>query len=302
MTAAVAGVATSASFSLTNTAVMAAGSLSGSAASSSSLVNLTAEGTSDWEHWGEGGLNRKAGVTPLLSNYAVVGSGRVSSYGNDPRLMSWSDGTPTAITTNDREGIYISGAGNGFSLTVPASVTPQTVVVYVGGWDSGGTLTTHLSDGSAPDYTATTTTASGQYDQNYTLTYAAASAGQNLTITWKMASGSGNVTLNAAALGSSITASAGTPQSATVSTVFGTALQATVTNESASPVSGADGDLHGAGQRGQRGLRRFGHGNGLNQRYWCGYGSDVHRQCRGRQLLGDRQRSGRGDLGQLQSD
>ena len=200
MTASVAGAATSASFSLTNTAVMAAGSLSGSATSSSSLVNLTTEGSGDWEHWGEGGLNRKAGVTPLLSNYAAVGSGRVSSYGNDPRLMSWSDGTPTAITTNDPEGIYISGAGNGFSLTVPASVTPQTVVVYVGGWDSGGTLTASLSDGSAPSYANTTATASGQYDQNYTLTYAAASAGQTLTITWKMASGSGNVTLNAAAL------------------------------------------------------------------------------------------------------
>ena len=68
------------------------------------------------------------------------------------------------------------------------------------GWNSGGTLTAHLSDGSATDFTASTVNTSGQYDHNYTLTYNAASAGQTLTVTWKMSSGTGNVTLSGAAL------------------------------------------------------------------------------------------------------
>ena len=72
--------------------------------------------------------------------------------------------------------------------------------MHVGGWDSGGTLTAHLSDGSATDFTASTANTSGQYDYNYTLTYNAASAGQTLTVTWKMSSGTGNVTLSGAAL------------------------------------------------------------------------------------------------------
>ena len=59
-----------------------------------------------------------------------------------------------------------------------------------------------------------------------------------------LSSGSGNVTLNAAALGTSsgspstITATAGTPQSTTINTAFATALQATVRDASSNPVSG----------------------------------------------------------------
>jgi hypothetical protein len=176
------------------------GSLNGSPSSSNSLVNLTAEGTGDWEHWGEGAVNHKAGVTAQLSSYTVVGAGGVSTYGNDPRPVSWTDGTPLASSTNNFNGVWIAGIGQGFSITAPADTTSRTLVVHVGGWQSGGTFTAHLSDGSAVDYTSTTATASGQYDGNYTLTYNAASAGQTLTVTWKMSSGTGNVTLNAAAL------------------------------------------------------------------------------------------------------
>jgi hypothetical protein len=243
VTASAAGATASAGFSLTNTAVVGnGGSLSGSATSSSSLVNLTTEGSSDWEHWGDGSLNRKAGVTPQLSNYALVGDASAISYNNDPRPVSWSDGTPTVSSANNLNGLYIFGVGNGFSFTAPAGTTPQTVVVHVGGWFSGGTLTAQLSDGSAPKYTNTTTSVNGSYDQNYTLTYSAGSAGQTLTVTWTMTSGNGNVTLNAAALSSStgsIVASAGTPQSAVAGTAFAMALQAVVTNASGNPVSGA---------------------------------------------------------------
>jgi hypothetical protein len=96
--------------------------------------------------------------------------------------------------------VYIDGAGQGFSITAPADTTLRTLVVNVGGYNSGGMLTAHLSDGSAADFTDTPTTVGGQYDRNYTLTYQAASAGQTLKVIWRMASGSGNVTLNGAAL------------------------------------------------------------------------------------------------------
>jgi hypothetical protein len=124
----------------------------------------------------------------------------VSKYNNDPRAMSWSDGTPTKSSTNNLNGLYIIGQGQGFSFTAPADTTQRTLVVHVGGWSSGGTLTAQLSDGSAASYTNTTATNGNQYDWNYTLTYNAASAGQTLTVTWKMSSGGGNVTLAAAAL------------------------------------------------------------------------------------------------------
>jgi hypothetical protein len=199
--ATVAPVATAANFSMTNTAVVqSVGSLVGSGTSSTTAVNLTTEGSTDWEHWGDGSLNRKTGVTAQLSNYTVVGSGNVLTYNNDQRPISWSDGTPTASSSTNRNGVYINNTGQGFSVTAPAGTATHALVVHLGGWNSGGTLTAHLSDGSAADFTDITPTTSGQYDRNYTLTYSAASAGQTLTVTWKMTSGTGNVTLNAAAL------------------------------------------------------------------------------------------------------
>jgi hypothetical protein len=199
VTASVASVATSASFSLTNTSA-GGGSLTGAGTSATTALNLTTEGTTDWEHFGDGSLNRKANVTEQLTTYAVVGSGAVQTYNNDPRTVSWTDGTPTATSSNNRNGVYIDGIGQGFSVTAPADTTVRTLVVHVGGYNSGGMLTAHLSDGSAADFTDSPAYAAGQYDRNYTLTYQAASAGQSLNVTWKMASGGGNVTLNAAAL------------------------------------------------------------------------------------------------------
>ena len=241
VTAAVEGVATPASFSLANTAVVIGGNLSGSGNSATTTDNLTSEGTADWVHWGDTVLNRKSGVTPQIANYTVVGSGSVLSYSNDPRALSWTDGTPTAGGSN-HNGIYINSLHNGFSFTAPADTNSRTLTVHVGGWLSGGTLTASLSDRSAAAYADSTTPASGQYDRNYALTYNAASTGQALTVTWVATSGGGNVTLNGAALslaGPSVSATAGTPQSATVNTAFATALVATVKDASGNPVSGA---------------------------------------------------------------
>ncbi len=238
VTASAAGVSGTASFSLTNTSgVTSGGSLVGSGNSTATLVNLTTEGTVDWEHWGDGALNRKAGVTAQLSNYTVL-SGTTGNYNNDPRPVSWTDGTPTASATNNTNGVY---TGQGFSFTAPADTTARTLVVHVGGWKTGCTLTAHLSDGSAPDYVDTTVAASGQFDRNYTLTYNAATAGATLTVTWRYTSGAGNITLNAAALSgptTSIASSGGTPQSAVEGAAFATALQAVVKDSGGNPVSG----------------------------------------------------------------
>ena len=74
----------------------------------------------------------------------------------------------------------------------------------MGGWCTQGTLTAHLSDGSATDYTATASHTGNSFDRVITLTFNAASAGQNLTISWKETADYnapyGNVTLLSAAL------------------------------------------------------------------------------------------------------
>jgi hypothetical protein len=173
------------------------GFLSGTGVQSATTVNLTAAGTLDWAKW-PNYIHKLLGGGQV-STYALVGAGSVASYANDPRSVTWSDGTPTA-SGSDKAGISIAGIGNGFTITVPADTTARTVKVYVGGSASGGKLVAHLSDASAPDYTDAAFFGTGQYDAVYTLTYQAASAGQQLLVSWTQASGSGSVTLQGAAL------------------------------------------------------------------------------------------------------
>jgi hypothetical protein len=228
--------------SLTSGLAAVSGSLIGSGDSSTAPASLTAEGNMDWVHWGDAG--RKAGVTAQISNYTVVGTGGVLKYSIDPRLLSWTDGTPTKVVTNNPSGVYVD-AGRGLSITAPADTSVRTLIVHVAGLNSGGTLTAHLSDNSAADFTDTTGTVSGQYDRNYKFTYQAATAGQTLTVIWKMTSGTGNVRLNGAALSGpppnvpTITATAGGSQNATIGDTFAVPLQATVKDSNNAPMSGA---------------------------------------------------------------
>ncbi len=170
--------------------------MSGSVATSTVAVNLTTTGTADWAHWP--GYDHKATGGSQISNVTAVGAG-MSSYGNDPRALSWSDGTPN-LSGSSTNGLYITGAGKGFSITVPADMTTRTLKVYVGGWSSSGKLVAHLSDSSAADYVDATLSGGGQYDAVYTLTYSAGSAGKLLTVQWLEVAGYGNVTFQGAAL------------------------------------------------------------------------------------------------------
>lgn len=179
------------------------GSLQVSSNASQAAVNLTAEGSLDWIAFGSTG-SRKSGVSPQLSSYTVIGNAPTVPHVKDPRSLSWSDGTPTTSTTGTTTGVYVWGdptVVNGFSFTAPADTTSRKLTVHVGGWNSAGTFTAHLSDGSAPDYTSTAAGSTSDYDVNYTLVYQAASKGQLVTLTWTLPPGTtGHVNVEAAAL------------------------------------------------------------------------------------------------------
>ena len=193
-----------------------AGSLTGSFASipQGADVNLTVEGPVDWVHWGlytESSLDRKAGVTPLISDFTVLYATNdyayVYEFADNYNGYSWSDGTPTATVTNTPTGVWAYGVptrGSGFQFTVPADTTLRTLRVYVGAFAARGNFEASLSDNSATPYSNTSLVNMGNGPSGvYSISYAAQSAGQTLTIKWTLTMGTradANVTLQAAAL------------------------------------------------------------------------------------------------------
>ncbi|MFN0277197.1 MAG: hypothetical protein ACKVRN_01205 [Pyrinomonadaceae bacterium] len=187
------------------------GSLSGSQTVTPANVDLSAEGTSDWAHWGltaPGDFNHKSGVAQQISNCTALGTEAIQRYTNTS-LYSWSGGTPTASATNTGTGVYVIGLNNGFQITAPAETTARTLKMYVGLWAAGGRFEASLSDGSAPVYIDTSlSSSSSPVNAVYTLNYRAASAGQTLTLQWTantIFNQWGNVTLQAATLVGNVT-------------------------------------------------------------------------------------------------
>ena len=213
---------------------------SGTAVKSTTAVNLTTVGTTDWAHWGQTGstgFDHKSTGGTQISNQTTVG-GTAGQFTDSIQQMTWTDGTPTASATSSAIGIYVAGTGKGFSFTAPADTTSRTLTVYVGGYKSVGTLTAHLSDYSATDYTDASMSAAGtgtdgiHYYAAYTLSYKAASAGQTLTVTWSMTSdaGSGNVTLQAAALAGASLTPAATPTFSPAAGTYSSAQTVTISD------------------------------------------------------------------------
>ena len=93
------------------------GALVGNGTSSSDAVNLTSEGATDWEPLGRRELEpegRRDAAVERLHRWWVAGQRSV--YSNDPRPVSWTDGTPAASSTDNTDGLSIQGAGQGFSF------------------------------------------------------------------------------------------------------------------------------------------------------------------------------------------
>jgi hypothetical protein len=185
-------------YGLLNSPPPASGSLTGSGASSSASVNMTTTGTADWALWP--GYVHKATGGSQIPDLLALGAVQGAPYNGDARVLTWSDGTPTA-SGSSTAGFSLNNQGNGFVVSAPADTTLRILQVYVGGWASTGQLTAQLSDGSAPVYVDSHFSSStGSYNAVYTLTYSAGSPNQRLYVTWQQVAGGGNLDLQGATL------------------------------------------------------------------------------------------------------
>ena len=188
-----------------------------------SVVNLSQEGALDWVHWGlftETSVDRKAGVTPQISDFTVVYNpvsyAYVYQFADNFNGYSWNDGTPHMSVTNTKTGVWAYGTpppatGSGFRFTVPASTNLQTLKVYVGAFAGRGRFVATLNDTPAIGYTNSSNQAVDNSSNGpsavYSVSFAAGSNGRTLTITYTLEQpqagpnmNSANVTLQAAAL------------------------------------------------------------------------------------------------------
>ncbi len=162
------------------------GTLNGSVgAVTTSNYNLTALGTSDWAHWNGAYVHKSTGGSQI-SNVTQIGGGAYGSATQTARNVSWTDGAPTTSDSDDQAYITCKNKQNaGWTFTVPANTTPHTLKILYGGASAGSpgvTLSAHLSDSSAPDFSNTQTITSATLNEA-TFTFNSASNDQTLTIT-----------------------------------------------------------------------------------------------------------------------
>jgi hypothetical protein len=171
-------------------------------------VDLTADGPLDWAHWGwdsASDSDHAADGNGLIGGYTPIGTHAPVQYDDNVLGYVWSNGAPPRVSspTGKHVGIYITGVGNGFQLSLPAGTSARSVRLYVGGFHGRGQLTASLSDGSAPAVgDQSLGSASGKFDGVYQLDYRAASSEQTLSVQWTTLSGDKlcNVTLQAVTL------------------------------------------------------------------------------------------------------
>jgi hypothetical protein len=168
------------------------GTLIGSVVAAPGSADLSAEGTTDWAHWGlnsPSGFDHKAGVVQQIPNVVPLNAS-LADLNNDPDILSaysWSDGTPTAQAYSST-GNFLFVTNNplaGYQLTVPATNRLRRLKVYLGLLDAQGTLDARLSDFSAMPYSDTSLVQPDDIAYGvYTLTFASANPGANLIVTW----------------------------------------------------------------------------------------------------------------------
>ena len=173
-------------------------------------MDLTGEGGLDWLHPTGSGVEQKNTDHHALTLAALDPSLKVSTLGDSPVRMSWSDGTAAASNSGTTDGAVYNneeiGTGDvssqkiGYTLTIAPADTTRRLTVVTGTWQADSTLTVSGTDGGKAVYTKKVSTQGNAEAKRYTVTIA---AGQGASVTAKVMKTyhkAGNVSLMAATL------------------------------------------------------------------------------------------------------
>ncbi|MBB2949188.1 hypothetical protein FB565_008993 [Actinoplanes lutulentus] len=167
-------------------------------------VDLSAEGTIDWVHWGEQGtytLERNAnGGFAILEGTPDPSRVRHTA---SPEAFSWTGGHPLATAKGVTSGVRSCDAGSGFTLSAPAGTRDTTLRLYVGMIAGRGSLEIRLSTGGKVVTDTWEQTGESMATAAYTVSYTSSGTGK-ISIKWitdeSFDEDCGGVTLQAATL------------------------------------------------------------------------------------------------------
>ena len=167
-------------------------------------VDLTAEGSRDWVHWGEQStfsLERdKNGGFAILEGAPTAPR---FQHALSPQRFSWTGGDPVDHSNGTTTGIRTCGKGNGFTISAPAGTATRTLRLYVGVISARGQLDAKLSTGTATASISLEQRSGSFTTAVLTVRYRAPKAGK-VNIRWNTAdafgTGCGGVALEAATL------------------------------------------------------------------------------------------------------
>lgn len=111
-------------------------------------VDLAAEGSDDWVHWGQESNfsleRREDGGFSILEGTPTAPRVR---HALSPQRFSWQGGSPVDRSSGTPTGIHTCGDKNGFTITAPAGRSRRTLRLYVGVLQARGRLDARLSTG-----------------------------------------------------------------------------------------------------------------------------------------------------------
>lgn len=165
-------------------------------------VDLSAEGTLDWVHWGQGekdAVNRKISDAPGISDLSIFGEGHWDRTIGFGCRVAWSDGAPERAVQGTNDSLWLNGQGHSFRFSVPADEKTRILRVYVGALEGAELqLRARLSNDSGPEYVSTFFNANrngrlwspipGSMNGFYELRFRAASPDQALEVSLELAS------------------------------------------------------------------------------------------------------------------
>jgi len=182
---------------------LACGCLCVTSAPTANAVNLTADGVTDWVHFGATMAptpptepdDRKTGGSAIGALTYAGGATDLIAYPNNGVPFSWTDGTPMATSPagGSFTGILMNGAGDVLSGSIAATATMQTARVYVDSFVVRGRFEAWLDDGGtmvSPVYGEDVDNSDGTpggTTRTIAVRYCAPSAGVQLSWRWTLA-------------------------------------------------------------------------------------------------------------------